>query len=109
MSALTVQSGALVRAGMIETSLLEAGDLADGAPGIPVIVPGSDPAPPVEEAEITGQPAENSGDVDVASGGGGGGGMPVWIIDTGDECPAAGAMPEIGTLLCDEQASTAAM
>jgi hypothetical protein len=105
LSAVTVQSGALVRAGVIGQGLDDAQDLAQ-APAMPSIMPDSGPigtALPGNETPVGGD--SGTGDVIiVTSGGTGGGGLPGGG-DADPDCPAAFAEPDAGTLECDEQAA----
>ncbi len=106
LTAVTVQSGALVRAGIIGQGLEEARQLADGS-NVPLIFPdigaGGIVIPGGETP--TGGDAGDAIDIVTADGAGGGGGLPGGTADT-DECPAALIMPEVGPLECIEQADT---
>lgn len=113
LSAVTVQSGVLARAGIIGDRLEEAGALPDAAI-IPTIFPQitSDGATDLP-AGSTDSAGSNAGsgpeDEIVTIGGGGGGGAPSGGGDDDSECLPGATDPELGELLCDEQAAEFAL
>lgn len=106
LSAVTVQSGALVRAGVIGEGLDEAQELAQ-RPAIPSITPETGPlgtALPGNETPV-GSASGGEGVIIITSGGTGGGGLPGGDVGADPDCPAAFAEPEAGVLECTEQAA----
>ncbi len=108
LSAVTVQSGALVRAGVIGQELDTAQELA-GGPVVPTILPVITPGGvnlPGGETPTGGDGGSDDIPVLVASdGGSGGGGLPGGSSSgDGDECPALILDPDSADLDCDEQA-----
>lgn len=110
LSAVTVQSGALVRAGIIGDNLEEATTLARGT-NLPINFPEIGPSGPMnlpgdstQSADATGGSGPVTETVVVHNGGGGvqtGGGSGT----NNPDCLVAEPDPELGPLDCDEQAA----
>jgi hypothetical protein len=112
LSAVTVQSGALVRAGVISQGLDEAQQLANAGANVPIILPeigtGGTNLPGGETA--TGGSDQDPVIVTVGNddgNNGSGGGLPGGTggDSGGDDCPAALIDPDLGPLECNEQAA----
>ena len=113
LSAVTVQSGALVRAGIIGAGLDEAATLALGSDlpiDLPVITSADVTNLPGGDAESAGSSGNSGGGSEtIIVIGGGGGGISSGGDSGGDECPAALSNPELDDLDCDEQAAEFAL
>lgn len=107
LSAVTVQSGALMRAGIIGDGLNDARHLIldeNQRIALPTIMPGEIPAEPgIVPLPLAQEGSEVVKDTVIVRGGGGGG---MGLGSSEPECPAADAIPDLGTLECETQDGT---